>query len=193
MASIETIKEEFWSDAIDRFQPVELLPAWQPNKTKRPQVVSARFRPRKPRVKSFWFAPTETGKPADSSSQTANKLFDPYADLDAPVNDKSNATDEPANACSNKPRTRTRLKPPSDVIKLEDRLFYLLQPPLENLLADRTMEFPFEPFSFQYAGIAFLFPRHNAILADEMGLGKPCNPFRRSGCCCERATFAMYC
>ena len=73
MASIETIKEEFWSDAIDRFQPVELLPAWQPNKTKRPQVVSARFRPRKPRVKSFWFAPTETGKPADSSSQTANK------------------------------------------------------------------------------------------------------------------------
>ena len=172
MASIETIKDEFWSDAIDRFQPVELLPAWQPSKTARPQVVSARFRPRKPRVKSFWFAPTETGKPADSSSKKANKLFDPYADLVVPGDKESGATDESTNASSKKPCTRTRLKPPSDVIKLEDRLFYLLQPPLENLLADRTMEFPFEPFTFQYAGIAFLFPRHNAILADEMGLGK---------------------
>ena len=172
MGSIEIIKEEFWSDAIDRFQPVELLPAWQPNKTERPQVVSARFRPRKPRVKSFWFAPTETGKPADSSSKKTNKLFDPYADLVASADDVSDTTDEPSKSDSKKTRTRTRLKPPSDVIKLEDRLFYLLQPPLENLLADRTMEFPFEPFSFQYAGIAFLFPRHNAILADEMGLGK---------------------
>ena len=135
-------------------------------------MVSARFRPRKPRVKSFWFAPTETGKPADSSSKKANKLFDPYADLVVPGDKESGATDESTNASSKKPCTRTRLKPPSDVIKLEDRLFYLLQPPLENLLADRTMEFPFEPFTFQYAGIAFLFPRHNAILADEMGLGK---------------------
>ncbi len=34
------------------------------------------------------------------------------------------------------------------------------------------MEFPFEPFCFQYAGVAFLYPRYSAILADEMGLGK---------------------
>jgi len=172
MASIETIKEEFWSDAIDRFQPVELLPTWQPSKTDRPQVVSARFRPRKPRVKSVWFAPTETGKPEDDSSKKANNLFDPYADLISPGDDVSDTTDDPNQVAPPKKRTRTRLKPPGDVIKLEDRLFYLLQPPLENLLADRTMEFPFEPFPFQYAGIAFLFPRHNAILADEMGLGK---------------------
>ncbi len=67
---------------------------------------------------------------------------------------------------------QTRIKPPVDVIKLQDRLFYLLQPPLETLLSGRAMTFPFEPFHFQYAGIAFLFPRHSAILADEMGLGK---------------------
>ena len=156
MASIETTQEEFWRNAIDRFQPVELLPTWQPSKTEPPQVVSARFRPRKPRVKSVWFAPTETGKPADSSSKRASKLFDPYADLVAPADTISEATDESTQADPKKPRTRTRLKPPSDVIKLEDRLFYLLQPPLENLLTDRTMEFPFEPFPFQYAGIAFL-------------------------------------
>ena len=121
MANIETINDEFWSDAIDLFQPVELLPAWQPSKTEQPQVVSARVLPRKPRVKSVWFAPTETGKPADDSSQKAKKLFDPYADSDAPADYGSDDSD----TSPKKPRTRTRLKPPSDVIKLEDRLFYL--------------------------------------------------------------------
>jgi SNF2 family DNA or RNA helicase len=31
---------------------------------------------------------------------------------------------------------------------------------------------PFEPFPYQYEGIAFLYPRYMAVLADEMGLGK---------------------
>lgn len=66
----------------------------------------------------------------------------------------------------------TRIKPPRDVIKLEDRLRYILQPTLESLLAERSLEFPFQPFPFQLEGAAFLFPRHAAILADEMGLGK---------------------
>ena len=66
----------------------------------------------------------------------------------------------------------TRIKPPADVIKLEDRLHYLLQPSLESLLAERSLEFPCQPFSYQLEGIAFLYPRHAAILADEMGLGK---------------------
>ena len=178
MDSIKTINDEFWSDAIDCFQPVELLPTWQPTETDRPQVVSARFRPRAPRVKSVWFAPTETGKPEDPSTKDSNDLFDPYADQILPANEvrepdeTADVSNQAADAPDKKTRSRTRIKAPSDVIKLEDRLFYLLQPPLENLLADRTMEFPFEPFPFQYAGIAFLFPRHNAILADEMGLGK---------------------
>ncbi len=66
----------------------------------------------------------------------------------------------------------TRIRPPDDVIKLEDRLLYLLQPSLESLLAERALEFPFQPFPFQFQGIAFLYPRHVAVLADEMGLGK---------------------
>ena len=69
-------------------------------------------------------------------------------------------------------RKVTRIRPPEDVIKLEDRLNYLLQPPLESLLADRELAMPFQPFPFQYEGVAFLYPRHAAILADEMGLGK---------------------
>lgn len=67
---------------------------------------------------------------------------------------------------------RHRIQPPDDVIKLEDRLQYLLQPSLEAILAERRLEFPFTPFPYQLEGIAFLFPRHTAILADEMGLGK---------------------
>lgn len=66
----------------------------------------------------------------------------------------------------------TRIRPPRDVVKLEDRLRLLLQPPLETLLAARALRFAFPPFSYQLDGIAFLYPRHEAVLADEMGLGK---------------------
>src|SRR3990172_5363102 len=66
----------------------------------------------------------------------------------------------------------TRIRPPGDVIKLVDRLRYVLQPSLESLLAERSLEFPLGPFAYQLEGIAFLYPRHAAILADEMGLGK---------------------
>ncbi|MEM8864594.1 MAG: DEAD/DEAH box helicase [Planctomycetota bacterium] len=71
------------------------------------------------------------------------------------------------------PRKRyTRIRPPSDVVKLEDRLQYLLQPPLEALLEAKSLRFPFHPFPYQLDGIAFLYPRRHAVLADEMGLGK---------------------
>lgn len=66
----------------------------------------------------------------------------------------------------------TRIKPPTDIVKLEDRLYYLLQPPLETILASHSLHMPFEPFPYQYQGVAFLYPRYAAILADEMGLGK---------------------
>jgi SNF2 family DNA or RNA helicase len=66
----------------------------------------------------------------------------------------------------------TRIRPPCDVIKLEDRLHYLLQPSLETLLNEGAMTFPCRPYQYQFEGMAFLYPRHAAILADEMGLGK---------------------
>jgi SNF2 family DNA or RNA helicase len=66
----------------------------------------------------------------------------------------------------------TRFRPPKDLIKLEDRLRLLLQPPLESLLAANSLSFAFTPFNFQLDGVAFLYPRSRAVLADEMGLGK---------------------
>ena len=70
------------------------------------------------------------------------------------------------------PRAKTPIKPPSDMVIFKDRLLYLLQPPLENLFANKQIELPFQPYPYQIKGIAFLMPRHAALLADEMGLGK---------------------
>lgn len=69
-------------------------------------------------------------------------------------------------------RKPTRIKPPAEAISIEDRLFYLLQPPLETWLKGQELIMPFEPFPYQYEGIAWLFSQKAALLADEMGLGK---------------------
>ena len=66
----------------------------------------------------------------------------------------------------------TRIKPPDDALAIEDRLFYLLQPPLQTWLAGQELIMPFEPFPYQYEGIGWLFSKSSALLADEMGLGK---------------------
>jgi SNF2 family DNA or RNA helicase len=58
------------------------------------------------------------------------------------------------------------------LVKLEDRLRLLLEPPLETLLSSASLRFAFPPFAYQLDGVAFLYPRREAILADEMGLGK---------------------
>ncbi len=79
---------------------------------------------------------------------------------------------KPAEAARTDAKTRTRIKPPRDLVKWTDRLYYLLQPPLESLLNEQTLDFPFQPFQHQMEGVAFLYPRQAAILADEMGLGK---------------------
>ncbi len=72
----------------------------------------------------------------------------------------------------NSPANPTRIRVPNDVVKIEDRLGYILQPPIETWLGRRYLETPFEPFSYQKQGIAFLYGAQHAVLADEMGLGK---------------------
>ena len=69
-------------------------------------------------------------------------------------------------------KRRTGIKPPDDIVKLQDRVWYVLQPPLEHVLGCGQLQLPFDPFPYQYDGISFLFARQAAVLADEMGLGK---------------------
>ncbi len=115
-----------------------------------------------PRVQSFLFDPTclasfgEAAKDKRTASRT----------------DQDTATIANAPEFVFKKRCNTRIHPPRDMVKLSDRLYCTLQPPLETLLTQATIDFPFPPFPHQFAGVAFLFPRNSAILADEMGLGK---------------------
>ena len=78
----------------------------------------------------------------------------------------------PFNGTAPRPTHFTHLQVPVELVKLEDRLKHLLQPPLEQLFSSKELVFPFEPFPYQWQGIGFLYPRSSAILADEMGLGK---------------------
>lgn len=124
------------------------LPARSAETAPRLPVVSAALRWRLPKVSSFSFEHSPDILP------------------------KPRTPTQPVIRSTPKPVSRTRLSPPKDIVKLSDRLLYLLQPPLEYLLQGSTLEFPFVPFPYQFVGVAFLFTRRAAILADEMGLGK---------------------
>jgi SNF2 family DNA or RNA helicase len=139
-----------WGAALTRAQKIDVLTT--DFSSELPKTIS--FRLGRPTVKTYSFAFPEL--PA-SQAETADKA--------SPISKKRRHDPDAAT-------NRTRLKPPSDIVKLEDRLYYMLQPPLETILSSESMHMPFEPFPYQYQGIAFLYPRFAAILADEMGLGK---------------------
>jgi len=124
-----------------------------------PKVMAISLKRKRIKTASFTFPESPEwclAKPSTPANKTS----------DASTSDAGEATDKL------KRKKATRIKPPGDVIKLQDRLYYMLQPPLENLAASGSMKFPFKPFPYQYEGIAFLYPRYAAVLADEMGLGK---------------------
>ncbi len=123
-----------------------------------PRAVSIRIAHPKAVVRSFSFAPADNpaGLAAADDSQAAS----------------GSSSGRAVSPSLSPGRSGTRICPPRDIVKLEDRLQYLLQPPLECLLTERSLRFPFAPFPYQFEGVAFLYPRHAAVLADEMGLGK---------------------
>ncbi|GBD35618.1 RNA polymerase-associated protein RapA [bacterium HR36] len=61
---------------------------------------------------------------------------------------------------------------PREVLRPQDRLLLLLQPPVPAIFRQRRLPLPAKPYPYQWQGIAFLLPRRAALLADEMGLGK---------------------
>ncbi|MEM6470154.1 MAG: DEAD/DEAH box helicase [Planctomycetota bacterium] len=104
----------------------------------------------------------------------SEKWLAPWSDVPTSTTSKArtkNQSKETRTESGQRPKYH-RIKPPSDIVKLQDRLFYLLQPPLELLVGGQQLSFPFEPFPYQLDGMAFLFPRYAGVLADEMGLGK---------------------
>jgi SNF2 family DNA or RNA helicase len=59
-----------------------------------------------------------------------------------------------------------------DKRNLEERLKWILTPPIHEILSDPQLSLPEKPYSFQTYGIKWLYDRENVLLADEMGLGK---------------------
>jgi SNF2 family DNA or RNA helicase len=137
-----------WNRALGR--PGKIAVRGQALPESRPRVISIRTRPAPIATRSFSFAEPVEPPPALPFAPAAQRVA----------------------VAVGAPGHRTRIRPPGDVIKLEDRLRYMLQPPLETLLTARALAFSFRPFPYQLEGVAFLYPRHAAILADEMGLGK---------------------
>jgi SNF2 family DNA or RNA helicase len=119
-----------------------------------------------PRVRTIGCSFVKGGRPTVLMKERISSAPHNVAPQPTPELPLRGTTQEPAEpGC-------TRIKPPNDLIKLEDRLRLLLQPPLESLLSACALRFPFTPFHFQLDGVAFLYPRYRAVLADEMGLGK---------------------
>ena len=114
----------------------------------------------RPQVRDFYFFGTEAVEKSADFSDPATPVRRGKSDCVVPVVHRPES------------ENRTRIRVPQDAIKMEDRLHYLLQPPIEYLLKSRSLEMPFAPFPYQKQGVAFLYGAHFAILADEMGLGK---------------------
>ncbi len=120
-----------------------------------------RWKPFWPKVKTFGFnfpAGIEFLPPKKSAEEEETRAIAPPAP-------------KPVEEGAERPKS-TRIKPPANALSIEDRLFYLLQPPLESWLRGQELIMPFEPFPYQYEGIAWIFSQDAALLADEMGLGK---------------------
>lgn len=130
-----------------------------------PPVLTVPVNP--PRVKVIGFA-----FPESASWESFARKVDEKEQGKSKSAHKPKAVTNKVRGKSDKPRGRTRVLPPRDIIKLEDRLYYLLQPPLESIAANESLRFPFAPFPYQFEGVAFLYSRFAGILADEMGLGK---------------------
>jgi SNF2 family DNA or RNA helicase len=164
-----------WQAGLARGPKIKVLSAQLAGA--RPGVVSIPIRPKaqKLQVLSFSFARGQSATAGESVSvvdMVARPIFNPSAAGEAPSSSLGSTPLAAGTPQASSLARPTRIKPPRDTIRLEDRLFYCLQPPLETLLAGDRLDFPFRPFAYQFEGVAFLYPRVAAILADEMGLGK---------------------
>ncbi len=143
------------------FEVVTRTLAWSPLQTTRVPIKLPALR-----VKTNGFLFPEAASWIPKTQAPAN------ASVAGRIGGDESESKSPAKRPQRKIGKHARIKPPNDIVKLQDRLYYLLQPPLDLLVGSGQLNFPFEPFPYQLDGIAFLFPRYACVLADEMGLGK---------------------
>lgn len=154
-----------WNIALQR--PPRIAARTMPFNISSPQGLTVRITPPPIHVSSFYFG--DPDKLCVIPEKPKKEQMLKSADENSIPNSEPESLEVLLKPTCEQP---VRIQPPHDMIKLEDRLMYLLQPPLEQLYVDNNLLFPYEPFHFQWEGISFLYTRHSAILADEMGLGK---------------------
>lgn len=144
--------------------------------SKLPTVVSVSLHQPAPDITSYYFQQRQLFSFGEASAPGAGPRPGDRAGAAAEVTSGKTTSgkitsDQPVPKAS-RPARNSAFQPPSDIVRIEDRLYYLLQPSLESLVETHAIDFPHDPFPYQYSGIAFLYTRTSAILADEMGLGK---------------------
>ena len=102
-------------------------------------------------VRSFFFAPQKEPCLPSEKSLDISKAISPASVANSVGVQKTDQV-----LVEETPKQYTRICVPRDAIKLKDRLNFLLQPPLENILGQPTLEVPHEPFPYQLSGISFL-------------------------------------
>lgn len=176
-----------WNRALQRegVLEVQTLPVEGPV----PRVISVPIRSPQIRTRSFFFfvpgadrwqggiwpdeqGPGETAFPAQAIADDEHGAGPQFQRVQTEQAQGKNSLAPLLEGGSPSSLVPIRIRPPEELIKLSDRLRYVLQPSLERLLVDRRLVFPCPPLRYQLEGVAFLYPRHAAILADEMGLGK---------------------
>ena len=148
--------------------------------------------PRSPARPSAWCRSPSSDPPCGFASFTLSRAHGarprPTADETA-VPSPERAPHSPAAA-----QSHTRIKPPGDVIKLADRLHYVLQPSLESLLAEGSLAFPFRPFPVPVRGHRLsLSAAGRRSWPTRWGWAKPCRPSPPSACCSTAARCAACC
>ena len=143
-----------WSNQLGRkfvidLQATELLPLTI-------ECLSIRLQSKLPATIGFTFPEAAEFVPQVATAGKAAPAPPRLASPEAPDGD----TGKPAESLDRAPgaspgKRRTRIAPPADLVKLEDRLYFVLQPPLETLVSSSHLSFPFEPFPYQLEGIAF--------------------------------------
>ncbi len=133
-----------------------------------PRTLSVRFG--EPRIRTIGYSFPEVGMP---TRITPRIVEDPdCADNGVATRTTSESKRSRIELSPSRESEHARISVPKDIVKLADRLFYVLQPPMDSWFQSHALQFPHDPFPYQLNGMAFMYPRVSAILADEMGLGK---------------------
>ena len=143
----------------------------------KPLIFSASFRDRPIKTSSYFFD--------QSSEPPAPMVTTPKPGIDCEGRKQKGRTNQANQAKRAKParNQRTRLAPPKDIVKLDERLFYLLHRPSNTCSPVTPLSFHLSPSRFSLRESHFCFPATRPSWRTKWDWGKRCRPSVPSVCC----------